>query len=157
MTIAAIIRLPFFLCLSFSCYSSMESVYPSRTRYTFYIQTLCLATKTIKRSAGWVCLLKASPGWARSLSPAHVLPMNAHLQVPLTGSLSQRPNGFSTALSLPHLEENYDVKVSEDQPLEMFYPDLTVIAFFKIMGIFASYRLVFVEGLSLLFEHHFYK
>lgn len=83
--------------------------------------------------------------------------MNAHPQGPLTGSLSQRPSGFSTAVFLPHLEENYDIKISEDQPLEMFYPDLIVIAFFKIMGIFAFYRLFFVEGLPLLFEHHFYK
>lgn len=72
----------------------------------------------------------ASPWWALSLRPQpKVLPMSAlppvpqAPELPLIVSLSQRSNGFSTAVSLFHFEENYEVKLSGNQPLEIFYTE----------------------------------
>lgn len=119
-----------FLCHSFSYYSYAESVHPSLTSYTFYIQTLLSGSPGLLRNVqvksvcwgfSWVSSEPEPSARFSSWKPpssASSPRITSHL------SPSRRSNGFSAAVSLSRLKEKDEVTLSRDQQLEIFYTEV---------------------------------
>lgn len=130
-------------------------MYPFCSRYTFYVQTLLSRPATplsIKKCAGWVHLLGRLRAWTPSpqFSPCMLSLKGCKLQNYLSPFPCLSDHMASVLLSLFHLEENYEVKLSRDrsasdQPLEIFYSKACPIIVFLNNRKFAFYELFLLK------------